>query len=1265
MVRSTIAPVLLAALLLSPASRARGADLPAPGPVDLTSQRFAAAAASLERTRRSPEGIGDLLALQGLEDGLSDLGRLAAVYQRVAADPTSHPEVRALARFRLAEVERSRGNLRKAELQLGRLGFVSGWQVLGPFDDEGKRGMGTVFPPESDLDAAARYPGKEREIGWRPVPGDAEVGGFVHLGATLRPTREVVAFALTSVEAPADQRVQLWFGASGAARVWVNGVVAVDDPTYHRARIDQHGATVTLRKGPNRFLVKLCHQDGPLGFYLRLADARGEGLKFTPGDPFGPNVAPGPTPQRIEDAVALLTRRAAAARGRSAPAAHAALAAAIQARAAGDENDRRAAAEAAQAAALLPRSVDAQLAAASLEEDRTRRRLILDTALRFAPDDPRLLRAIADDELEQGRPQAAARLLTRAVSAAPAWPEARVSLAGALERSGSVVQAALLAEETARLFPTSPAAVRGAARAAARLGRFDQAIARERTLLSLRLDDFPARSALVGHLLDRGDLAGAVALLEEGVRLAPNDLSLRLQLADLLAANDRMEEAEVAYARALALCPEDASAWERRGRARLSAGRAREAQEDLSRALALRPQNPTLKELVRSLTPDEERFWKPYQLDAAALAAKAPAPTADEDAVILADVHVTRVLPTGLSSAYTQRIVKVLTRRGADAFRRQSLAWTPDRQELRVEQAVIVKPDGRTIESHDESVESASEPWYRLYYDLMARTLSFPALEAGDVLELSWRVDDTASENLLSDYFGDMTYVDETWRKARFDYVLLVPEARSIYANDPPGVTHTVRDLPGGVKEHRYTARDLPRIVPEPAMPGWSEVARYLHVSTYQTWEQVNQFYWRLVRDQLKPTPEVRATAQRLSASVLSGVRGKHAASTPSLASGQAATSAPPLAPGIGKAPTDRETRLALIRAAYDFVVTQTRYVGLEFGIHGYKPYRVDQILNRRFGDCKDKASLLHALLESMGIDSRLVLLRMRRLGRVAAMPASLSVFNHAILYVPEFDLWLDGTASYSGSRDLPGEDRGATVLVVNPDGPPRFGTLPEARPDDNRLDADVKLALSADGGADVTGLWRAAGMEAPEYRRAYGTEDSRRALLEQTLGRLFPGARVDGVDVSDLTRIEDDVEVRFSAAIPRAAQPDGDGLRFTPFGSSTGYAESYASLSARKHPLELSGPRDTRFRYRYALPPGWRVVEMPEPAHLDGPLGSFEVRYQEEAGAVVAVGRVVVASRRVDVKDYPAFRDLMVQIDRAFARRVRIAPARTALETP
>src|SRR5512142_2913138 len=99
MVRPSPALLPLAALLLVPAARALAAEPPAPGPgaADPVAERFAAASDALDRERRTPEGLSDLVALAGLEDELSDLGRLAAVYERTAGDAAAWPEVRALA----------------------------------------------------------------------------------------------------------------------------------------------------------------------------------------------------------------------------------------------------------------------------------------------------------------------------------------------------------------------------------------------------------------------------------------------------------------------------------------------------------------------------------------------------------------------------------------------------------------------------------------------------------------------------------------------------------------------------------------------------------------------------------------------------------------------------------------------------------------------------------------------------------------------------------------------------------------------------------------------------------------------------------------------------------------------------------------------------------------------------------------------------------------------------------------------------------------
>jgi len=815
---------------------------------------------------------------------------------------------------------------------------------------------------------------------------------------------------------------------------------------------------------------------------------------------------------------------------------------------------------------------------------------------------------------------------------------ARLALADAHEQAGLVAQAWRERGEVGRAQPLVPAAVSAQARAARSLDRVDEAALLLRKALALRHDDEAARSSLTQVLLDRGDLEGALDLLAEEIQLDPARLAARLRRADLLASNGRHDEAEAGYAAAERIAPEEAEVKERRGQARLRAGRTKDALADFQAALELRPQNPRLKELVRAIEPARERFEAPYVQDWRELAKEhersRPASTSDDDAVILGDLRVTRVYPSGLHSSYTQRIVKILTQRGADAFRSHAVGYAPDRQELRVDRVRVVKPDGAVVETFQESDRSASEPWYRLYYDTRLRTLSFPALSPGDILEVAVRLDDVAGENLLSDYFGEVVYLGDGTRRTRADYVLLVPESRPIASAEArlPGPSRRERAVPGGLRELRWSARDLPRIEPEPGMPGWAEVAPFIHVSTYSDWSQVASFYWNLVREQLRPTPEIRELAARLAAEVKQERRARGA--------------------------PEEGDDLAFVQAAHRFVVTNIRYVGLELGIHGFKPYRVDQILERRFGDCKDKASLTHALLEAQGIDARLVLLRTKRLGRIPERPASLAVFNHAILRVPRWDLWLDGTASYSGTRDLPDEDRGATVLVVNPAEPPLFGTVPEARPGENRSESTFEASLSPDGSAVVRGAARVAGGQAPAYRRAYQAENDRGITFEQSYSRTFPGLSVRELSVSDLSRLEDDVELRFTLAVPRFADRDGRGLSFLPFGAVQSYAETYGGLSRRRHDLALGEPYESTFAWRYALPQGWEVAELPAAVAVDAPTAAFEVSYRAEPGAVLARGRVLFKKGRLGAEEYPAFRELVSGLDRALSRRVRIAPA-------
>jgi hypothetical protein len=350
------------------------------------------------------------------------------------------------------------------------------------------------------------------------------------------------------------------------------------------------------------------------------------------------------------------------------------------------------------------------------------------------------------------------------------------------------------------------------------------------------------------------------------------------------------------------------------------------------------------------------------------------------------------------------------------------------------------------------------------------------------------------------------------------------------------------------------------------------------------------------------------------------------------------------------------------VRAIYAAVVKGTRYVGLEFGVHGWKPYRVDTVWSRRFGDCKDKAALLVAMLGQVGVEARMVLLRMRRLGDIAERPASLAVFNHAIAYVPSLNWWLDGTAEFHGADELPAEDRGAAVLVVEPpersDGSGvahgRFTHIPQATAAASGTDAVLRVRLAGDGSAQAGGETTVRGLAAPEYRRAYQSPAMRVKRFEQGYSRSYPGVRVESLEVSDPGELEKPFTASFALVMPAFADRGADGaLAFTPFGRATRYAEAFAPLAQRTFDWVNAYPWRSTFLYEVSLPEHTEVAELPRDAEAAGPFGAWKVTWGQAEGRVVARAEVELSADRVKRADYAAFRAFLSALDEALARRV------------
>ena len=1207
-----------------------------------------AEAVRLAAQRSQPEAAGALATLATLEEDVDPRALEAAV--RGGLGPGAHPLVAAHASLFLARLLDQRGETKEAAALRASLGLLSHYFVIGPFG-EGRASLNTPFPPEQEPAPpvlGAHYPGKTHEAGWRGADA-AMRNGVLYLDGLLRPSDQAVAYAVTFVRSDRAQPAALRLGSPGPIKVWVNGAPVFSRDVVRPAALDQDAVGIRLGRGWNRILIKTVVSDGAWRLFARITDGAGRPLgvrddAVTPPPPAEmARRASQPAPR--VDALDTLLERRARRLGRAGGRAWVDLARVLAWTTPRDRDDRAASAVFGRAFELLsPRGPDPalRLAAAEATDDDDERRRMLEQALDAQP--PPQWRALL-----LARLGVAARAARRDARALEAWREALAIDPACWTASLAVAQeeadAGLPLTAVARLEALAPAsrALPRVRRAAVRLydaaGRQREA---DRVLADLAQDrrqDTDLMHQLSIRARRRGDGEEARSRLAAVVALRPDVPSLEIELARLLEGTSDAARALATLRGLTARLPDEPSALVALGKLLHRMGKGDEALGPLRTALALRPQDPELKRYLDRLgagadgdlgVPDElaRRFAEDALtlLPRPAVGGGAAADPTGSGAVVLLDRRVVRVHRNGLSRTFAQRVVQVLTERGAEENKEFAVHYTPGREEVDIRQARVYRRNARgeltTLEATDRSDEDLSEPWYGLYYDNRAEVVRFEGLRPGDVVEIQYLVDDVGSDNQMADYFGDLQYIAETIPKRRWDYTLIAPVSRPIHANVPrlPRLDRKVSDE-GSDRVYRFAARDVAKIDAEPAMPGVGEISPYLHVSTYASWNDVGAWYWRLIEESLGADDEIRRTARGL----------------------------------VKRGMSDAERA----RAVHDFVVKGTRYVGLEFGIHGYKPYKVTQVLARRFGDCKDKAALMIALLREVGVPAELVLVRTRRGGHLDTEPASLAIFDHAIVYVPKLDRYLDGTAEFSGLRELPAQDQGVVVLRVGPRGSVLTQT-PVLPSSENHVQRRWQVALEASGDARVDEELIIRGQAAANWREHYQTEGERKDRYGRVWSGRFSGARLDSVAMPAIEDRNAPVTVRAAVTVPRLARASGgSGLELPVTGRDADFVRTYARLSARRQELVLGYPWQHDEELTYRLPSGWKLAAGAPPARrvIDGPFGRFSLDVEIDGSVLRVRSSLNVIRARISADDYPKFRAFLQEVDAALASPIGLSP--------
>jgi hypothetical protein len=569
----------------------------------------------------------------------------------------------------------------------------------------------------------------------------------------------------------------------------------------------------------------------------------------------------------------------------------------------------------------------------------------------------------------------------------------------------------------------------------------------------------------------------------------------------------------------------------------------------------------------------------------AAAAQPLPVYSSNTDAVVLLDETTLTVGSDGKAVEHVRHVVKILRPGGRDDGMVR-VEFDNDTKVLSLH-AWSIGPDGHEYAVKESDIVEIGYPGQGNYYeDRRMKLANPPGRDPGGIIaweyeqreapydhEYTWFFQDDlprVKQSLTLNLPGNYSYVS-VWAHHPQEKAVDLERQRFLWeANATPGI-----DL-----ENVPMAPDLValmgRMTVHYAPSGDASLG---------TWQGVGELFDQLARDRMAPTPEIAAKAAELTA---------------------------------GKTDFYDKTE-----AIAEFVQKQIRYFVIEKGVGGKQPHPAGEIFRNRYGDCKDKSTLLSAMLASVGIHSALVLVDSHRGFVDPSAPSALG--NHAIaaVRIP------DGYDS-PRLRSVVTTKAGHRYLIVDPTWEKTaFGQLehnlqggyaelvegkeseivqiPVLNPELNTIRRTAALQLQADGTLKGSYTEKRFG-DLSEYRRdLYSGADAKEqsSFLDKSLSRDLTTFAVSDVKVENVQALNKDLITSFNLSAERYARPMGSLLMVRP--RVLGSEGLYADRKPRLVPIDLDQTMQEKDDFTIKLPEGYTLDEVPEPVKLDLGFASYE----------------------------------------------------------
>ncbi len=554
---------------------------------------------------------------------------------------------------------------------------------------------------------------------------------------------------------------------------------------------------------------------------------------------------------------------------------------------------------------------------------------------------------------------------------------------------------------------------------------------------------------------------------------------------------------------------------------------------------------------------------------------------------------------------YTAHIVeKVLKERGKSAAEVE-IGYDSTYERVKLVFARTITKDGRVISVGKENIRDVSKYLnFPLYSNARAFIISMPSVEPGSVID--YKVKIYSSKLIDRDNFSFIYRLRDRYPIFKAKFKLITPIDKKVhfkYFNRERAAGYSLAPEAGfknSGKIYKWEFKDIKPIIPEYNMPPDSEVNPAILVSSFSSWSEIYDWWKKLFSNKLELNTRGKALVDNLI---------KNASS-----------------------------KLDKAKKIYEFCAKQIRYVAVEYGESGYEPHSANEVFVNRYGDCKDQAILLTAMLRYAGFNAFPVLVPTRSVYPVDKNFPSIN-FNHAICALKYQGklIFMDPTAETTSFMDIPLPDQNREVMVF---GKNRgiIKRIPIKK--DNGILYSTKVALSSNEKAEIERTVTTKGFfsSAQRWYFKHTHPVKIKENIQNKVVEIAPFAKLISYQIINKDNFDKSPILTYKFSSAQFLNPARN-LRILPIPDDMHISYNLIAKSKRKFPIDFGGMFTKRSVVTVLLPPDLKVKYLPQNIQRKTRYFNFKETYKNEGRTITVRREFNVKKRFVSEEEYSLFK--------------------------